>query len=397
MATSLPPSRISSSDQDSSIADNNGSQSSRSRLKRWVHLLQWIVVDQWFLLAMAALILISSQVQVPYEQQQIKRTVITYLTVSVIFFINGCTFPTRTLIENYKKWKVHLFVQGQCYLVTSAATFAVVSLCATNPKFMDAWLLIGYLFLGSGPTTMSSNVIMTRQAHGNPALTVVQSIIGQILCPFLSPILIQMYLSSGAWYAKVLLNDNGSNYAEIYRRVFMQLGISLFIPLTIGQIVQYLFPNMTKKIFVEWKLMKLSSVALLTLIWQTFDQAFRSGAFDSIKTSNKLFIVFVSIGLYFLWLGICLATSLIWLPRRDVIACCYCTPAKALGMIVPLSSVMYIDISPIELSKLQIPAIIFQVFQVGIGSLCTIVFRRWMKPIEEMEAGEKERESGSPA
>src|SRR6186713_1587184 len=103
------------------------------------------------------------------------------------------------------RWKLHAFVQLQCYLVTSVATFAIVSLCATNPKFMDPWLLIGLLFVDVAPTTMSSNVVMTRQAHGNTALTVVQSIIGQFLCPFLTPILLQMYLASGAWYTKVLM------------------------------------------------------------------------------------------------------------------------------------------------------------------------------------------------
>lgn len=162
---------------------------------------------------MASIILISSQVQVPASQQKIKRTAITYLSVSVIFFINGCTLPTRLLIENYMRWKLHFFVQLQCYLVCSAATFGVVSLCATNKGFMDPWLLIGFLFVGSAPTTMSSNVVMTRQAHGNAALTVVQSVIGQFLCPFLSPIIVQMYLSSGAWYSQVL--EKGSGYGEV--------------------------------------------------------------------------------------------------------------------------------------------------------------------------------------
>ncbi|KAF1958981.1 hypothetical protein CC80DRAFT_514948 [Byssothecium circinans] len=351
-------------------------------------ILKWFVVDQWFLLAMAAIILISSQVQVPNAQQHVKRTVVTYLSVSVVFFVNGCTFPTRVLIENWKRWKLHLFVQLQCYVVTSAAAFAVVSLCATNPNFMDPWLLIGFLFVGIAPTTMSSNVIMTRQAHGNSALTVVQSIIGQFLCPFLSPILLEMYLSSGAWYSRVLV-VSGGNYGEIYRRVFMQLGISLFIPAASGQVVQYLFPKTTKKIFFDWNLIKLSSLGLLTLVWQTFDQAFRSGAFDSIKRSNMIFIVFTDIALYFIWLGICFATSILWLPKKDVIACCYCAPAKALAMIVPLSSVMYINVSPIEQSKLQIPAIIFQALQVGIGGLFTIAFRRWIRPVEEIEAREK--------
>jgi sodium/bile acid cotransporter 7 len=363
------------------------SPSQPSQLKKTTDWLLWFLKDQWFLLAMASIILVSSQVQVPASQQKIKRTAITYLSVSVIFFINGCTLPTRLLIENYMRWKLHFFVQLQCYLVCSAATFGIVSLCATNKGFMDPWLLIGFLFVGSAPTTMSSNVVMTRQAHGNTALTVVQSVIGQFLCPFLSPIIVQMYLSSGAWYSQVL--EKGSGYGEIYRRVFMQLGLSLFLPMAVGQVVQYFVPRACKKVFVEWRLMKLSSVALLTLVWQTFDQAFESKAFESVKKSNIIFIVFICAALYFLWTALCFTASIIWLPKKDVIACCYCCPAKALAMVVPLTSVMYINISPVEQSKMQIPAIIFQAFQVGIGGLMTIAFRRWIRSEEEKEVAEK--------
>ncbi|RMZ69340.1 sodium bile acid symporter family [Pyrenophora seminiperda CCB06] len=284
-------------------------------------ILTWFVKDQWFLLAMSAVVLLSSQVQVPASQQRLKRTIITYLAVSVIFFINGCTLDTRLMIANYKRWKLHIFVQLQCYLVCSAATFAIVSLCATNRNFMDPWLLIGFLFVGSAPTTMSSNVVMTRQAHGNAALTVVQSVIGQFLCPFLTPIILQMYLSTGSWYSKVL--QRGTGYSGIYRRVFMQLGLSLFLPMLLGQIVQRLFPKTTKKIFFDWKLLKLSSIALLTMVWQTFDQAFSSRAFEAVKPSNIIFIVFITIALYLIWLTICFTAASLWLPKKDVIAAGY--------------------------------------------------------------------------
>lgn len=125
-----------------------------SKISQVVNFLKWFARDQWFLLAMGFVILVSSQVQVPASQQHIKRTVITYLSVSIIFFINGCTLETRILLENSMRWKLHAFVQMQCYLVCSAATFAVVSICATNPNFMDPWLLIGFLFIGCAPTTM---------------------------------------------------------------------------------------------------------------------------------------------------------------------------------------------------------------------------------------------------
>lgn len=350
----------------SSIHCNEAATGEKARKRKLFEILKWLVRDQWFLIAMGITIVVASQVQVPESQQQIKRTVTTFLCVGIIFFINGCTLSACLLFENYKKWRVHAFVQIQCYLVTSAATFAIVSLCATKKTFMDPWLLIGFLILGSTSTTMSSNVVMTRKAHGNTALTVVQSVIGNLLCPFVTPILLQMYLSSGAWYSKVLVSG-GQDYQEIYRRVFKQLGLSLFIPMSAGQFVRYLFPQGTEKVFVDWKLMKLSSIALLTLVWQTFDQAFRSGAFDSVEPSNIAFIAFINIALYILWLAVCFTASTVWLSKQDCISCCYCVPTKALTMVVPLSSVMYTGISPVNQSKLQIPAIIFQSLQVAIG------------------------------
>jgi solute carrier family 10 (sodium/bile acid cotransporter), member 7 len=84
--------------------------------------------------------------------------------------------------------------------------------------------------LGCTPTTIASNVIMTDQAHGNKALTVVQSTVGNFLGPFLTPVIFFMYTSTGAWYTKALPNDRG-NFNQIYSRVFKQLGLSLFLPM----------------------------------------------------------------------------------------------------------------------------------------------------------------------
>jgi len=254
---------------------------------------------------------------------------------------------------------------------------------------MDPWLLVGVTFVSCVPTTISSNVVMTRQAHGNTALTVVQSTLGNFLGPFLTPALFSMYSSTGAWYTHVLL---GGAYSEIYRRVFKQLGLSLFLSLFIGQVVQNLFPGPTKRVFTDWNFSKLGSLALLTIIWQTFDQAFGSGAIGSVKGDNMVFIVFMSIALFILWLSVCFATSLVWLPKRDIIACCYCYPAKTPAMEVPLSSAMYVGLAAVNESKIQIPMVIYQAFQIAVGSVLTIVFRNWIRPEEEMQE-EKRKEA----
>ena len=199
--------------------------------RRMLSTFGWFVADQWFLLALGCLVLIASQVQVPASRQGKKEIVVTYLCVAVIFLVTGCTLPTRVLMENYSRWKIHLFVQVQSFLMTSAVVYGVVSLCATSREFMDPGLLVGMIFTGCVPTTISSNIVMTRQAHGNTALTVVQSTLGNLLGPFLSPLLLQMYTVSNAWYTGILPKTDEGDYGEIYRRVFKQLGLSLFLPL----------------------------------------------------------------------------------------------------------------------------------------------------------------------
>jgi len=217
--------------QPNTSAESQKSTPSRPRWRRYLSTVKFLIADQWFLFALGFFIIIASQVQVPGPQQTLKETVVTYLCVAIIFFITGCTLSTKVLLANYGRWKLHIFVQIQSFLLTSAMVYAVVSLCAINPDFMDAGLLVGMIFTGCVPTTISSNVIMTKQANGNQALTVVQSTLGNFLGPFISPLLVLMYTSTGAWYTKVVPGVGPGGFGELYKRVFKQLGVSIFLPL----------------------------------------------------------------------------------------------------------------------------------------------------------------------
>jgi solute carrier family 10 (sodium/bile acid cotransporter), member 7 len=84
--------------------------------------------------------------------------------VSVIFFLTGCTLKTQILIDNYARWKLHLFVQLQSFFMTSLVMFGIVSAAASNRDFMDPGLLVGMILTGCVATTISSNVVMVSPA-----------------------------------------------------------------------------------------------------------------------------------------------------------------------------------------------------------------------------------------
>lgn len=71
---------------------------------------------------------------------------------------------------------------------------------------------------------------MTRKSNGNAALTLTESVLGSILGPVLTTLLMKGYSSRDSWYTAILPNDGGS-YSEVFRSTFKQLGLTLFVPL----------------------------------------------------------------------------------------------------------------------------------------------------------------------
>jgi solute carrier family 10 (sodium/bile acid cotransporter), member 7 len=128
----------------------------------------------------------------------------------------------------------------------------------------------------------------------------------------------------------------------------------------------------------KYKISKLGSVALLIIIWQTYDQAFSSDALRKIKTSNICFIIFMSIALFFTFLAISFSVSNLWLPRADTVAVCYCVPAKTPAMGVPLSTVLFVGMSPFLESQIQLPLVIYQGLQIMAGTALVPIFRKWV-------------------
>ncbi|KAI7371386.1 hypothetical protein KC328_g17552, partial [Hortaea werneckii] len=324
--------------------------------------------------------------------QSTKTTIINYLCVTLIFLVTGCTIDTQTLIRNYSKWRTHLYMQTACFLLTSAVVFGVVSAVATDHAFMDPGLLVGLIFLGCVPTTISSNVVMTRQAQGNTALTVVQTTVGNFLGVFVTPALVTMYTGVETWYNGVLQGDQsgGGRFRGIYARVLKQLSLSLYLPLIIGQLLRHFFPDTCQRALVRWRLNKLSMLALLVILWQTYDKAFASQAFGSVPGDNMVFVVFVSLGLLVIFLLIAFGTSYFWLPKKDVVAVCYCVPAKGPAVGVPLATTIFAGIEPVLESKILIPIVIYQGLQVALGTLLVPVFRKWVERDEARKKTEAE-------
>lgn len=152
--------------------------------------------------------------------------------------------------------------------------------------------------------------------------------------------------------------------------------------------MQYLLPGPTKTVCTKYKASKLGSMALLIIIWQTYDQAFSSHTLKVLPGSNIVFLVFSSIALFTLMLVVSLVSARFWMGRADTVAMCYCIPAKTPAMGVPMSTVLFIGLSPALEARLQLPLVIFQGLQIVAGTILTVPFKAWVD-------GEKKKDEES--
>lgn len=142
--------------------------------------------------------------------------------------------------------------------------------------------------------------------------------------------------------------------------------------------MQYLWPKATSTVCTKYKVGKLGSVALLIIIWQTYDQAFSSDALRTMKPSNIIFLVFMSTALFTLFLLLSLFTSKLLFSKADTVAICYCVPAKTPAMGVPMSTVLFVGLTPLLEAKIQLPLVIYQGLQIMAGTALTVPFKRWV-------------------
>ena len=70
------------------MAENEDAEkATTSPTLRVLNAVLWFVKDQWFLCAIAIVIIIASQVQVPLDQQQVKQVTVSYLSGKYLNFL----------------------------------------------------------------------------------------------------------------------------------------------------------------------------------------------------------------------------------------------------------------------------------------------------------------------
>lgn len=370
--------------------------SKRSILKK----IALFILSQWLLIGMGVACVLAYFFPNVAKHGGVIRSEysVLYGAVALVFFISGLSIPRQKLFTHMFNWRLHVLVQVTSFLFVPAVVVALVHLIvATDPAaHIDRAVLAGYILTACIPTTIASNVVMTRAAGGDDAAALVEVLIANFLGPFMTAgwtvALIPKTPEFAPW------RDGGSsNMSSMYKDVFKQLGLSALLPLIVGQLVRWTWEKQTTAMLQRFYVAKFSTACMLLLIWTTFSSAFATGALQQLSTQSVVFTVLFNVALYLFLTVVCFYTAQPpaflrkgkWgkrvfrlAPPEETIAVCFCGPAKTTALGIPLLYAMYTSMDLFTKAKTSIPVLLYTTEQICVAHFMVYVLRRWKRRLE---------------
>ena len=146
-----------------------------------------------------------------------------WICVILIFLLTGLTLPTADLQYAVHQYKFNAFVQLFNFFVPSSIAYGITRLLIAVGALSQV-LADGITICFSLPMTVIMAVVLTKAANGCEASAVLNSVLGNAVGVFLSPLLIHGYLGMG-------MSDMGSVMEGIdLGNVFLRLTLRVILP-----------------------------------------------------------------------------------------------------------------------------------------------------------------------
>jgi len=280
--------------------------------------------------------------------------------VFIFFFMVGFTLPSEQILHGVRNVKLHATAQLFIFLLIP------LYFAATAPLFQDYLggnLVIGLYALSVLPTTVSTSNIFTQTSGGNTVGTMFNSALSNTLGIVLSPLLLSVFLAAG---------DAGLPPEEILA-VFQSLGLIMFSPFVIGQVLRRRAWNLASRL--RSRVSTVSSLLILAIVFFTISSTADDPLFLGRVAELPVPFLFLALS-HFLFIGFAVVIGrLLSFPREDRVSLLYLGPQKTLVVGIPLLSVYFAGRSDV-LAFAILPLLFYHPFQIFVAGIIRGVLER---------------------
>ncbi|KAL0931643.1 solute carrier family 10 [Colletotrichum truncatum] len=357
---------------------------------------------------------------------------IIYGGIAIIFLVSGLQLSHAKLRQNLTNWRLHIIVQGTSFIIIPVILLIIIHIIIAagglRNGILSTPIIVGMVVASCLPTTIASNVVMTRASGGDDAAAIIEVVIGNVLGSFISPGLIYGFIPKTEEFAE-WQPANPSTLGSMYGSVLKQLGLSVLLPLAVGQVLRWFFEKQVDWALRTFYLAKVSTFCLILLVWTTFSAAFKTGALYQTPHASIIFNVFMNVGLYMLFTVICFFAARPPLPfcdtvnahvadskalrrspsllrrivtarqlsREQTIAVCFCGAAKTTSLGIPLATAMWTQSDDLTRALIQIPVLLYTIEQVFMAQILVYFFKWYLRRGDKADTSTMEDEEAGVA
>lgn len=285
--------------------------------------------------------------------------VATQLAIALLFFLHGARLSREAVFAGLTHWRLHLTVFGFTYVMFPLLGLAAAALPAS---VLSPSLGLGILFLCCLPSTVQSSIAFTSIAGGNVPAAICSASASSLIGVFLTPLLVGLLMSA---------HGGGVNLDSI-ESIVMQL----LVPFIAGQLVR---PWIGAWALRHKKLLSLvDRGSILMVVYGAFSEAITNGLWHQLTPESTAGMILVNIVL----LGIALTTTT-WTARRlgfnrqDEITIVFCGSKKSLAAGVPIANILFAGHS---VGMIVLPLMLFHQIQL---MACAVLARRYARATEQ--------------
>lgn len=292
----------------------------------------------------------------------------TKIAIGLLFFLHGARLSQQAVVQGIVHWRLHLVV-----LAMTFAVFPLVGLTLgwTLPGFKDSAFYAGILFLCVLPSTVQSSIAFTSIAKGNVPAAIVSASASNILGMFLTPLLVGL-----------LFTTQGD--AAVSLDALQSILLQLLLPFVMGQILQPWIGSFIRRHNKALGFVDRGSIVMV--VYLAFSEAMVQGLWGQVSGHDLSVMIAVNVGLlaFILWFT-GFTAKMLGFSRADQTTIIFCGSKKSLASGAPMASVIF---PAAMVGGIVLPLMIFHQIQL---MACAVLARRFAAQAAALETEKTEQ------